>query len=88
MWLETTSYIRIIPPDLALLYRYYPQTLEHTLAHLLIIAIEVVFISMFISVTENCIFYSCKFLYQKYKVEFEFFLFFIVLPIWLPDAIR
>ena len=54
--------LSVITLALAVLYRYYPLTLENALAHF---AVVVVFISMFISFIKNCIIYHCEFLCQK-----------------------
>ena len=57
---------------MALLYKYYltlPSDIRKYFSLFLITAVAVVFISMFISVIENCIFFNgCKFLFWKKKL--------------------
>ena len=53
----------VIPLGLALLYTVIPSDIGKYISSFLITAVVVVFISMLISIIQNCIFYHCEFLF-------------------------
>ena len=64
---------------LALLYRYYPLDIRKHLSSFLITTVAAVFISVFISVIENCNFFLCQ---KKSWLDFTYYTINHIIIIW------